>query len=371
MNILEICINNSLGGLELYFTRCAKYFTQSKNHHCIAVISNRSPLEKLLTEAGVKIFHLEKKNNYYPILASRKIAILIEQQNIDIVHVHHKYDIALAVFARVFCKKKFKIIHTRQMELPHKKVNPYHKKIYQQIDVFIAITEELKRDAEKNLSFIKDKIIKLYYGVDKVEPNLERIKQFLIKFPTNDFKIAMFSRIGNQKGHHRLINAIAILKSEGIKVQAYIFGHSMNDGYQETLLELINKLNLSDQVYWCGFQPKPSELMTAFDVILLPSNKETFGLVLAEAMQSGVSVIGSNTGGVPEIITEGKTGYMFTPENYSELAAKIKLMIDEPEKKKAMIKEALVYAQNNFNTQKHFEKLEEIFLKCLENSTDS
>jgi glycosyltransferase involved in cell wall biosynthesis len=364
MNILELCINNSLGGLELYFTRCARHFNDSV-HNCIAVTIKDSKLDHILTDSGLKVFHLKRKSNYYPLLASKKLAKIIDANQSDIVHVHYKYDIALAVFARKFTKKKFKIVHTRQMELPHKKRNPYHKFIYKNIDLFIAITDELKKDAIKNLPYLEHRIKRLYYGVDKVDPNESRIDEFLQKFPSNKFKIAMFSRIDSQKGHHRLLNAMTILNKKGVKVQAYLFGHSMKDGHQEKLLKFIGENGLDKQVYWCGFQTNSSELLTAFDLILLPSNKETFGLVVAEAMQNGVSVMGSNTGGVPEVITDGKTGYLFTPEDYEELADKIQLMIDDPDKKEEMVKAAKIDALERFNTKDHFDSIEKLFKQTI------
>src|SRR5699024_10882999 len=74
--------------------------------------------------------------------------------------------------------------------------------------------------------------------------------------------------------------------------------------------ETVKKLQLTDDVLFLGKQEKVSDLLTIAHLKLLLSDKESFGLVLLEAMACGVPCIGTNVGGIPEVITHYETGYL-------------------------------------------------------------
>ena len=87
-------------------------------------------------------------------------------------------------------------------------------------------------------------------------------------------------------------------------IQLIMVGHIMNNDYKEILDKLINKFDLSSSVKFIPHSNQAMALMPFCDLIILPTYEETFGLVVAEAMIMGVPVIGSNAGGVPEIIED-------------------------------------------------------------------
>ena len=105
--------------------------------------------------------------------------------------------------------------------------------------------------------------------------------------------------------------------------------------------------------------------MPCFDLIVLPSDQETFGLVLIEAMAAGVAIMGSNTGGVPEIIEDGVNGYTFSPENIEEMSAKMQLILSDTNLRKSMIQKGLEKYQQLFRDDQHFLKLEKILKDIL------
>ena len=91
--------------------------------------------------------------------------------------------------------------------------------------------------------------------------------------------------------------------------------------------------------------------INACDVGLLSSKRESFGLALLETMACELPVIGSNTGGIPEVIEEGKNGYIFESENARDLADKIILMTKDSERRKEMGKRSLEIAKERFTPQ--------------------
>ena len=362
MRIAEVCLNSSLGGLELYYFWCCRYFKTTK-HELTAITVPQSRLEQLLKDENIQPTVIAKSGIFGSVRAAYKLARVFEQKNIDVVHVHFAKDLPIVALAKTLSRQPVRLVHSRQMEMPAHKKDPYHRWVYSQVDYLLCVTEKLTREVRDRVPLASEKISRLYYGVPKPSVNLEAQKAFLEKFPSPKLKVAMFSRLEESKGQWRLLEALHLLKNQGLDFQIYFFGHFMGgDGYEEKLKALIEKhgVTSSVSVYWCGFQKNPGELMPCFDLILLPSDQETFGLVLIEAMAAGVAIMGSNTGGVPEIIEDGVNGFTFTPNDIKDLSEKIKTILTDTQLRKTFITAGLLKYENLFRADQHFSRLEEI-----------
>jgi len=94
---------------------------------------------------------------------------------------------------------------------------------------------------------------------------------------------------------------------------------------------MVKELKLSADVYFLGEQDHLEPLFFCADLFLLPSEQESFGLTALEAMNCGVPVIASETGGLPEVITHGETGYLYPVGEINKMAeGSIELLNDPP-----------------------------------------
>ena len=93
--------------------------------------------------------------------------------------------------------------------------------------------------------------------------------------------------------------------------------------------KLVNKFGLNNRVLFLGKQENLEELYSISDLMLLLSEKESFGLVLLEAMACGVPCIGTNVGGIPEVITDGQSGFLCELGDIDEMAAKSIYLLKE------------------------------------------
>jgi len=120
-----------------------------------------------------------------------------------------------------------------------------------------------------------------------------------------------------------LIEAVQILKEKDIHINALIVGGIMKDEYVDRLKKYVGEHDLDSYVHFSDFYDRPTDLMQCVDVVVLLTGVETFGLVLIEGMYCGIPVIGSNLGGVPEIIDHGVTGLMFESDNLTSLVEEL------------------------------------------------
>jgi len=92
-----------------------------------------------------------------------------------------------------------------------------------------------------------------------------------------------------------------------------------------------HELGVQDKVLFLGQQEKVVELLSVSDLLLLPSLQESFGLVALEAMACEVPVIASLTGGLPEVVVNGETGYLFPPDRLDDMAEKAVTLLGDPD----------------------------------------
>ncbi len=177
-------------------------------------------------------------------------------------------------------------------------------------------------------------------------------------FRDSDFIIGLLGRLEQGKGQHLLIEALAMAKNDGLDPRALIVGHEMNPGYRDKLQQQAEANNIGSNVVFMDFISEPQKLMQLCDCIALTSREETFGLVLPEAMRCGVAVIGSNKGGVPEIINHEKTGLLFESWDASSLYKQIRHLYTDADFRKTIAINGKKEADVRFNTEDHFSALE-------------
>ncbi len=361
MNILELCLSPGLGGLELYMFRCAQAL--AKHHRVITVLNKTGKLSAYFREHAQASAHtLNRSSKLLPLLNARRLARILDDAHIDVIHMHWGNDLALAALAKQFSRTKPALVYTRQMKITRQKDDSYHRFLYAQMDLMLTITRQLEQEAKRFIPGHDQQITTLYYGVNAPAEFLSRdeIRQQRdrLGFAENDFIIGLLGRLERGKGQYLLIEALSMATQDGLDPKALIIGHEMKPGYRKSLQELTRSRGLDNNILFMDFVPGPQQLMQLCDCITLTSSEETFGLVLPEAMRCGVAVIGSNKGGVPEIITHEKTGLLFETGDAASLYRQIRRLYTEPDFRKRLAENGKTEADTRFNTDDHFSALE-------------
>lgn len=372
MNIIELCTSKGWGGLELYVWQVSQWL-HAHQHRCHAVVADGSLIAGRFANSAITTSSLRPRFRLFPLLAAYRLARLIEQQQADILHVHWTRDLILAVLAKRLSHRPVKLVFIRHMALTRHKRDFYHRFIYQNIDKFLVITKRLYAEAEKYLPIAKDRIELLYHGVaDFPAVENKNCQQWFIDnhLPEAGFRILLPGRIEHYKGQHTLIEAMVQLHQRGVNADLTLLGHVMDQSYFNDLKRQAREAGLEGQVHYLGFADNPTLIYGCFDVVVLTTYAETFGLVLVEAMKSGVAVIGTNAGGVPEIIEHEKTGMLFQPGNAEDLADCLQKLAAEPDFRRQLAESGKVYANTIFSEQQHYAKLTSIFSAVVNDKSD-
>lgn len=364
MRIITLCLSSGLGGLELYALRSALALAATESVQVITAAAGK--FKDKVSSSGLQHSVLQPAIRAFPLLSAFKLARIIDRSKIDIVHMHWGKDLPLAALAIKLSQHKPALVYTRQMQITRSKTDVYHQFLYREMDLMLTITEQLRLRCSSSLGAgFADKVKTLYYGVAKPEHHLDAsaIEQHRSRLglAADDFVVGLFGRLEDQKGQHLLIKAIAGAQSEGTTLKALIVGHEMDAGYRDSLTTLANDLGVGNQIIFMDFVDTPQNIMQLCNCVVLATYMETFGLVLPEAMRAGVAVIGSNAGGVPEIIDHEKTGLLFEPKNIDDLKCQILRLYADRTLLQHLARQGMQKADTIFNDKTHFATLLDIF----------
>ena len=143
----------------------------------------------------------------------------------------------------------------------------------------------------------------------------------------------MLANLAPHKGQEVAIRAIATLKAGGLDVALWLAGTERGGGqaYTHRLYSLSCELGVDAQVRFLGHRDDAPDLLRAADLFLLPSTREGMPLSILEAQASKVPVLAAPTTGIPEIVTDGQTGFLIAPIDANAYADRMKLLLSNPD----------------------------------------
>lgn len=169
-------------------------------------------------------------------------------------------------------------------------------------------------------------------------------------------KLIYVGRLAPEKGVGVMINSLIKLKQEGTAFELTLIG----DGPERVQLEqLVAKNDLKDNILFHGYanQHTVRAKLLESDIFVLPSFAEGVPVSFMEAMASGIPVVGTNVGGVSELIEHGVTGLIIPPADEDALKNAISRYIKDPDLRMRISQAARIYVENEFNLDKELSKL--------------
>ncbi len=214
-----------------------------------------------------------------------------------------------------------------------------NKRIWRLLDAGIAISAAMKRFAIEIEGAPIEKIQVVRYGMtygwlsDEAIAAARRELRAELKLPAEAQLLGMACRLVEQKGIPYALEALRRIRAEYPRAHLVIAGDGEKAG---ELRRLTSMLGIADRVHWLGWRADAADLMAAYDVFLLPSLREGFGLVLLEAMSRRVPIIASRVGAIPEVVVDGETGLLAPPRSVDQLAEAMARLLEDRALRKYM-----------------------------------
>ncbi|NJL12969.1 MAG: glycosyltransferase family 4 protein [Microscillaceae bacterium] len=179
----------------------------------------------------------------------------------------------------------------------------------------------------------------------------------------------LWGRFDPGKGQEYLIEALALLRHEGLPIEILLLGEETKgeEGrYLPYLKKQVQQKGLEPFVHFRPFTRQIAQAYASLDVFCMTSKAETFGMVTVEAMASGLPVIGTASGGTPELIQAEETGILIPPLDAKALARAIAYLYQNPEKAQRMGLSAQASVEARFHYRVQVAQTQALLQKLME-----
>ena len=321
--------------------------------------------------------------SFYAVDLGRRFSLKPVLQIRDIILSHrvsllHSQGVRADFFARIAGKITGvrHIVCTIAMPVEGFDVGPLRKKTYQFFDRlterwvarFIVVSDSLKRTLIEGRGIPAQRVVRIYNGIelDQYRPVLEQVNvrnQWGI--PQEVSLIGAIGRMVWQKGFEYLIECIPEIVRTYPDTKILIVGDGpLLDG----LKALSGRLGVEKNIIFTGFQSDIKEILSAFDLLVVPSLLEGFPMVTLEAMAMAKPIIATNIDGITEQITNEENGILVPPRDPDALAKAVIRVLADKEGGKTMGLAAREKVEQEFSVEKMVAETEKIYMSLLKDS---
>jgi len=328
----------TFGGSGVVATELGKALAQEGHEIHFITYSQPSRLDFLnenlfYHEVDIRTYPLFEYPPYELALASKMVSVVINEK-LDLLHVHYAIPHASAAYmAKQILKTKginipvVTTLHGTDITLVGRDATyePVVTFSINQSDGVTAVSEDLKRETYEYFKITQD---------IKVIPNFIDLEKFK-KQKKDHFKKAICPN-----GESLIVHTSNFRKVKRIPDVMNVFNNihkiipskllMIGDGPERATAEaMAREFHIADGVRFLGKQEAVEEVLSVADLFLMPSEKESFGLAALEAMACEVPVISSNTGGLPELNIQGKTGFLSNIGDVEDMTKKALFILDK------------------------------------------
>lgn len=328
--------------------------------HTVHFIASALPTR--LTQLSDRVrFHEVEMMSYplfehqpYTLALATKMATVAENEKLDLLHVHYAIPHSIsAILARESLKPNrylpvITTLHGTDITLvgADRSYLPITRYGIVQSDGVTAISQYLKDETRKTFGFDDITVIPNFVCPSEYQRHpVETLRKTLA--PEGEPLLVHVSNFRPVKRPVDCVEILARVVKQGIKTRLVMVG----DGSERTNAEhRAHCLGVHDKCSFVGKQPRIVDYLSASDVLLLPSEQESFGLAALEAMACEVPVVASRVGGVPEVVTDGETGFLSAVGDVNKMAGDAGRLLADAELRSAMGRRARESAVSRYHT---------------------
>lgn len=370
LNIGIICYP-SVGGSGVVATELGRLLAD-KGHN-IHFISSSMPFRLKKIHPRI-FFHAVDVNHYsvfhyppYDLSLASKIADVVNREKLDILHAHYAIPHAVcAILAKQMADRDVKVVTTLHgtditvLGLEHS-LQALLKFGIEKSDYVTAVSDSLVKETNELIQQ-NQSIHTVYNFIDERVYKKQQGNSLKKDLGINDSKVLI--HVSNFREVKRVQDIIHVFHKVHQQIDSKLL--LVGDGPDMSIIcELVDSLHLQEHVLFLGKQDNVQELYNISDLMLLLSEKESFGLVLLEAMACGVPCIGTNIGGIPEVIDHGETGFICELGDIDTISQYAVKLLQDSTLHTKFVEACLQVVYNKFQSATIVSQYEEIYEKLL------
>jgi glycosyltransferase involved in cell wall biosynthesis len=318
-------------------------------------------------EKGFKTYYISNgKLRFFNVLVVLKLAKVLKQEGVDIIHCHKHKAAVYGTIAAVLAHTPVVIAHVHGLDRTRNRTRRIlNYFLMKRVNKVLTVGEAVRKDVlNTNPSIPPEKVISLGNSIDYArfaDVSITRAQaRQIIGLPGNSLVFGTVGRMAPNKGQIYLLRAFTKVKESISSAHLVLIGDGRlrNDFEQQAA-----GTSCADSIHFLGHRDNIPELLRAMDVFVLSSiGGEGIPRALLEAMASGVLVVGTEVGGIPEILAGGEFGYLTPPRDSDALAkAMVELAQKPPQEREKLLEKAKRRVQNEYVYEVVVQRLEKIY----------
>jgi glycosyltransferase involved in cell wall biosynthesis len=365
------CSSLGWGGLEMNLLKRAKWWKELGSQVVVFCV-DESPIYKKAKDELLRIERVNRNKKYGDRTNAKRVYQLCVKHKINVLWIRDSRDISIAGRIKKLSGNRIVVLYQQAMQLGVKKKDFIHTRRFSRIDIWISPLEFLAKQVREKTKFPPERIHVVPLGVEiqqllgqTVEKSTARVRYNLDQ---NVTVLGIIGRIDPKKGQLFLVSALAELRKKYDDLHLLIVGEKTRgeaDGYEEDVRKAVAKLGLKKVVHFKPFSEEVGSFYAACDIVVMASEAETFGMVTLEAMLFGCRIIGTNTGGTPELLSWGEFGELYSPDNIREFCQAFETMMVDEDRALEKARNARVHAKEMYEHHHECEELKHLLLDSL------
>ena len=296
--------------------------------------------------------------------AIRKIRRAIKNIKPDIIHIHGTRAGSLGRLAAIGLNLPViytEHLWTKQYRISNRFLNFFHFTANWFLDLFtnlnIAVSGAVKEFlVDSNISH-SSKVKVIYNGIEPLKSQAKVLSD-------GEILVGTVATLTHNKGIQFLIRAWPKILAEFPKAELEIIGQGP---FKDELMREVKKKKLTKHVHFTGFVADIEKSLAKLDLYVQPSLSESFGLAIVQAMSVGLPIVATSTGGIPEVVSENKSGFLVRPADPNVLAQAILKILRDKNLARKMGEMARKEATVRFNLKDMISELENTYEEVHQN----
>ncbi len=356
MRVMQICSARSIGGGERHVADLCNALT-GRGHDIFAAVDPGSPLPRNLSQLHSTNIAEFPLRNALDISSAVQIGRFARNNNVELISAHLAKDYPVAAAAALIAGIPYVI--TRHVLF---RMNRLQRSLLRNAKFVIAPSNAVAESLRRQRLFPSEKIVTIRLGLD-IDRFPERVGS-----RHKGFCVGSIGNLDPVKGFDVLIQAASLVSKTIPDAKFKIVGEDRSrDGRNEReLRDLIRRLTLENTVELTGWSDNVAEMLSGFDIFVSSSRSESFGVVIAEAMLSGVPVVASETEGAREIIADPSLGQLVPIGSAEALADAIVDLLNNPAKRQLLAVSGREYARENFSLERMVDETEALYRRAID-----
>ena len=356
----------AIGGLQQVVVNLCKSIDRKRFDISVLCLRTLGEFTPEIERMGIKVHLLPQKQNGTDYLAFLKVAKILREQKIDVIHTHNTQPFVDGTIGAILAGVRT-IVHTdHSREYPDKKRYVFAEWVMSHFAYkVVGVSDATSQDLIKHEKISPKKVITIVNGIDgsPLETPVDKEKKKKELGIINDGPIiGLGVRLAKQKGITYLLQAMPAITKAYPDVTLVIAG---TGECEDELKEEARERGVDKNVLFIGPRLDMIEIIKVFDLYVLPSLWEGLPIVILEAMAAGCPIVATNVGGNYTAIQHGVNGSLIEPKNPSLLASEIIKLLEHDALRMSYARKGIEIFKRNFSLEVMANNYQKLYLREL------